>query len=171
MKDWGHACLENDCIVQKWIDFLKQNEQEATVYSHILNTELIFWWRKTKQMLPDLPFTCEPQGNLYCLTKHNREIPLKGKLLEPLLTPWIWQIITQELPATWGLSMFVHSRTMQENLSWFLIYSCPFTAWINYFVNIMKQGFDSICCHYFKRLYKTSSTAKHSAFWSLFHLK
>lgn len=68
-------------------------------------------------------------------------------------------------------STFVHSRTMRENLSWFLICCCPFTVWINYFVNVMKQGFDSVGCHFFKRLCKTSSTAKHSAFWSLFHLK
>lgn len=56
---------------------------------------------------PNLPVN--PRVN--CLTKHNMGTPLEGQLLEPLLTPWIRQIISQELPATSGLSVFVHSRT------------------------------------------------------------
>lgn len=56
MKDWGHAHLENDCIVQKLIGWFKQNEHEAAVCFHTQNTELIPWWREVKQMLPDLPW-------------------------------------------------------------------------------------------------------------------
>lgn len=120
MKDWGHARLENDCIVQKLIGWFKQNEHEATVCFHTQNTELILWWRDIKQMLPDLPWG--HPSSLWTADLILWSNITWGTIRRRVVTAFAYPMeiaddesgVASNFRILW---MFVHSRTVQESLS------------------------------------------------------